>query len=44
MLWLCNVKGLVADYLGRQAFVGAIADVLFGYVNFCGKLAETIKG
>lgn len=41
MPWLSNVKGLIEAYLGGQAFGGAIADILFGYANPCGKLAET---
>jgi len=42
MPWLCSIKGLIEAYLGGQAFGGAIADVLFGYANPSGKLAETI--
>jgi beta-glucosidase len=41
MPWLHKVKGLLEAYLGGQAVGGAIADVLFGEVNPCGKLAET---
>ncbi len=36
-----SVKGLIEAYLGGQAFGGAIANVLFGRANPCGKLAET---
>ncbi|WP_370621861.1 glycoside hydrolase family 3 C-terminal domain-containing protein [Bacillus sp. JCM 19034] len=41
MPWLGNVKGLLEAYLGGQALGGAIADLLFGDANPCGKLAET---
>ncbi len=41
MPWIGKVKGLLECYLGGQAQGGAIADVLFGAANPCGKLAET---
>jgi beta-glucosidase len=41
MPWLPEVKGLIEGYLGGQAFGGAVADLLFGIANPCGKLAET---
>lgn len=41
MPWLGSVKGLLEAYLGGQALGGAIADLLFGDANPCGKLAET---
>ncbi len=41
MPWAARVKGLLEGYLGGQALGGAIADILFGDVNPCGKLAET---
>ncbi|HBR33811.1 MAG TPA: glycosyl hydrolase, partial [Firmicutes bacterium] len=41
MPWLGKVKGVLASYLGGQAAGGAIADLLFGAANPCGKLAET---
>ncbi|MEQ8198047.1 MAG: glycoside hydrolase family 3 C-terminal domain-containing protein [Clostridiaceae bacterium] len=41
MPWLNNVKGVLEAYLGGQAMGGAAADILFGVVNPCGKLAET---
>lgn len=41
MPWIGKVKGLLECYLGGQALGGAIADVLFGAANPCGKLAET---
>lgn len=41
MPWLDKVKGVLEAYLGGQAFGGAVADLLFGEANPCGKLAET---
>ena len=41
MPWINNVKGLLEGYLGGEALGGAIADLLFGDANPCGKLAET---
>jgi beta-glucosidase len=41
MPWLASVKAVLETLLGGQAVGGAIADVLFGLVNPCGKLAET---
>lgn len=41
MPWLGKVKGLLEGYLGGQALGGAIADLVFGKANPCGKLAET---
>ena len=41
MPWIEEVGALVECYLGGQAGGAALADVLFGHVNPCGKLAET---
>jgi beta-glucosidase len=41
MPWLGKVKGLLEAYLGGEASGSAIADILFGDANPCGKLAET---
>ena len=41
MPWLDEVAGVLEGYLGGQAFGGAVADLLFGVSNPCGKLAET---
>ncbi|SDD04582.1 beta-glucosidase [Paenibacillus sp. UNCCL117] len=41
MPWLGSVSGVLEAYLGGQAMGGAIADLLFGDANPCGKLAET---
>ncbi|MGD6831256.1 beta-glucosidase [Sutcliffiella halmapala] len=41
MPWLDDVKGVLEAYLGGQAAGGAIADLLFGIANPCGKTAET---
>lgn len=41
MPWIDRVKGVLEAYLGGQALGGAIADLLFGDANPCGKLAET---
>ena len=41
MPWIDKVKGILEAYLGGQALGGAIADILFGNANPCGKLAET---
>jgi len=41
MPWAGKAKSIVEGYLGGQAVGGAIADVLFGITNPCGKLAET---
>lgn len=41
MPWINKVKGVLEAYLGGQALGGAIADLLFGIANPCGKLAET---
>ncbi len=41
MPWLGIVKGVIEGYLCGQSFGGAIADILFGKANPCGKLAET---
>lgn len=42
MPWADEVKGILEAYLGGQAVGQAEVDVLFGKVNPCGKLAETI--
>jgi len=41
MPWLDNAAAVLEAGLGGQAVGGAIADVLFGKFNPCGKLAET---
>ena len=41
MNWSERPKAIIEAYLGGQASGSAIADVLFGKVNPCGKLAET---
>jgi len=41
MPWMDKVKGIMEAYLGGQAVGGAIADILFGITNPCGKLTET---
>lgn len=41
MPWVDKVGGIIEAYLGGQGFGGAIADILFGNQNPCGKLAES---
>ncbi len=41
MPWIGEAKAVLEAYLGGQALGGAIADLLFGDANPCGKLAET---
>ena len=41
MPWVNEVPSILEGYLGGQAGAGAIADILYGKVNPCGKLAET---
>ena len=41
MPWLPKVKGVLNAYLGGQAGGEAVADILSGKQNPCGKLAET---
>lgn len=41
MPWIGSAKSVLEAYLGGQALGGAIADLLFGDANPCGKLAET---
>ncbi|NLL04576.1 MAG: glycosyl hydrolase [Clostridiaceae bacterium] len=41
MPWIGKVKAVLETYLGGQAIGEAIADVLFGDLCPCGKLAET---
>lgn len=41
MPWVNDVKGILEAYLGGQETGGAVADLLFGKANPCGKLAET---
>ncbi len=41
MPWVKKPKAILEAWLGGQAGGGAIADVIFGLVNPCGKLAET---
>lgn len=42
MPWLGCVKGLIEAYLGGQAVGQATTDVLWGKVNPCGRLPETM--
>ncbi len=41
MPWIDKAKGVLEAYLGGQALGGAVARLLFGAANPCGKLAET---
>ena len=41
MPWVEDVQAVLEGYLGGQAGAGGIADVLYGFVNPSGKLAET---
>lgn len=41
MPWINKAKAILEGYIGGQAAGGAIADLLFGTVSPCGKLAET---
>jgi len=41
MPWVGDVAAVLEGYLGGQAGAGAIADILVGKTNPCGKLAET---
>ena len=41
MPWIDKVSCVLEAYLGGQAGGAAVADILFGAVNPCGKLAET---
>jgi beta-glucosidase len=41
MPWADKVKGILEGYLGGQAGGGAVADIIFGDANPCGKLAES---
>lgn len=41
MQWINAAKGILEVYLGGQGLGNAIADILFGDANPCGKLAET---
>lgn len=41
MPWIGKVKGVLEAYLGGQAVGSAIADLLFGHANPCGKLSES---
>ncbi len=41
MPWLNQVKAVLEAYLGGQESGGAVADLLYGDANPCGKLAET---
>ena len=42
MPWSGDVQGILETYLGGQASGGAVADILFGKANPCGKLAESM--
>ncbi|MCL2663458.1 MAG: glycoside hydrolase family 3 C-terminal domain-containing protein [Oscillospiraceae bacterium] len=42
MPWSDKVSAILEAYLGGQAGGGAIADILFGTANPCGKLAESM--
>lgn len=39
--WADEVSGIVEAYLGGEGIAEAIADILFGQANPCGKLAES---
>lgn len=41
MPWRDKAEGIIEAYLGGQAVGEAVANILFGAVNPCGKLAET---
>jgi len=41
MPWIDRVSAVLEGYLGGQAWGGAVADLLFGYLSPSGKLAET---
>lgn len=41
MPWVGKVKAVLEGYLAGQAFGGAVSDLLFGFTNPSGKLAET---
>ena len=41
MPWLGKVKAVLEAYLGGQAVGGAVVNVLYGYANPSGRLAET---
>jgi beta-glucosidase len=41
MPWVDKVSAILEAYLGGQAGGGAVADILFGAANPCGKLAES---
>lgn len=41
MPWVGEVKAILEAYLGGQESGGAVADLLYGDANPCGKLAET---
>ncbi|WP_059052091.1 glycoside hydrolase family 3 C-terminal domain-containing protein [Paenibacillus senegalimassiliensis] len=41
MPWIGKTQAVLEAYLGGQACGGALADLLFGDANPCGKLAET---
>ena len=41
MPWIREVKAVLEAYLGGQESGGAVADLLYGDANPCGKLAET---
>lgn len=42
MPWLAHAKALLDGYLGGEAGAAAMAEVITGKVNPCGKLAETL--
>nr|AGS53239.1 beta-glucosidase [uncultured bacterium contig00149] len=42
MQWVDKVPTILEAYLGGQAGGGAVADILFGAQNPCGKLAESL--
>ncbi|AFH60784.1 beta-glucosidase [Paenibacillus caseinilyticus] len=41
MPWIGSAQAVLEGYLGGQAVGGAVADLLYGEANPCGKLAET---
>ena len=42
MPWLDKANAVIEAYLGGQSGGGAVADILFGTINPCGKLAESM--
>jgi beta-glucosidase len=42
MPWLAKCKGVLETFFGGQGMGRAVADILFGYANPCGKLTVTV--